>query len=185
ESLEAWKAALTHCVYVGVGDEESREFLASLGANEVEVIGDLALSIGRPRHRPLREPLRVGLNLGANDPPWGNPAAAEGELVELAGRLRKKGAWIEYIPMHPLDEFIGRRMIARISEGKSLGLWHNYRRLKDSLNRMKSYDLVVGQRLHSSILACAFGVPTINLSYNPKGVSFMKAMGLEDYSVRL
>ena len=50
---------------------------------------------------------------------------------------------------------------------------------------MSKLDLFLGMRLHSLILASSVGVPVVGLVYAPKVLSFMKLLGLENYSIDL
>ncbi len=45
---------------------------------------------------------------------------------------------------------------------------------------MSRLDLMIGMRLHSSLVALRFGVPSINLSYTLKGGDILRHMGLPD-----
>jgi polysaccharide pyruvyl transferase WcaK-like protein len=47
-------------------------------------------------------------------------------------------------------------------------------------NLMSRLDLMIGMRLHSSLVALRFGVPSINLSYTLKGGDILRHMGLPD-----
>ncbi len=45
---------------------------------------------------------------------------------------------------------------------------------------MSRLDLMIGMRLHSSLVALRFGVPSINLSYTLKGGDILRHMDLSD-----
>jgi polysaccharide pyruvyl transferase WcaK-like protein len=45
-------------------------------------------------------------------------------------------------------------------------------------------DVVIGQRLHSVILAFAYGVPALSLSYQPKCLDFLESVGFADLSLK-
>lgn len=50
---------------------------------------------------------------------------------------------------------------------------------------MSKLDLMVGMRLHSSLIALRFGVPAINVSYTLKGQDIYYHLGLQDYVIGL
>jgi polysaccharide pyruvyl transferase WcaK-like protein len=50
---------------------------------------------------------------------------------------------------------------------------------------MSRLDLVIGMRLHSTLIALRFGVPAINISYTLKGRDIMEHMGLSNNVVKL
>ena len=50
---------------------------------------------------------------------------------------------------------------------------------------MSRLDLAIGMRLHTTLIALRFGVPSINLSYTIKGKSILEHLGLADYVMSL
>jgi polysaccharide pyruvyl transferase WcaK-like protein len=50
---------------------------------------------------------------------------------------------------------------------------------------MSSLDLMIGMRLHSSLISLRFGVPSLNLSYTLKGRDILNHLGLPEYIVDL
>jgi len=46
---------------------------------------------------------------------------------------------------------------------------------------MSRLDLMIGMRLHSSLISLRFGVPTLNLSYTLKGNDILNHLGLPEY----
>jgi polysaccharide pyruvyl transferase WcaK-like protein len=46
---------------------------------------------------------------------------------------------------------------------------------------MSRLDLMVGMRLHSSLISLRFGVPSLNLSYTLKGGDILRHLGLPEY----
>lgn len=53
----------------------------------------------------------------------------------------------------------------------------------DLVSILSSVDLLIGVRLHSTILAHVAGVPSIHIAYEPKGVDHFRQMGLERYVI--
>lgn len=50
---------------------------------------------------------------------------------------------------------------------------------------MSQLDLMIGMRLHSTLIALRFNVPSINISYTLKGRDIMKHLGLENNVIEL
>jgi polysaccharide pyruvyl transferase WcaK-like protein len=50
---------------------------------------------------------------------------------------------------------------------------------------MSCLDLAIGMRLHTTLIALRFGVPSINISYTIKGQSILEHLGLSDYVLSL
>lgn len=64
-------------------------------------------------------------------------------------------------------------------------LMENSVNLDTYFRTMGSLDLMVGMRLHSSLVALRFGVPSINISYTLKGKDIMEHLGLQNYVIGL
>ena len=47
----------------------------------------------------------------------------------------------------------------------------------------RDFDLIIGSRMHSCILGLCQGIPTIGLSYQPKGIGLYKLLKLNQYSL--
>jgi len=50
---------------------------------------------------------------------------------------------------------------------------------------MSRIDLMIGMRLHSTLIALRYGVPAINISYTLKGVAILKHLGLSENVIDL
>ena len=59
-----------------------------------------------------------------------------------------------------------------------------YADLEDTMRWLGSAELVVGERLHASILAAACATPFVALEYRPKIRDFARSIGMEDQVVR-
>jgi polysaccharide pyruvyl transferase WcaK-like protein len=85
--------------------------------------------------------------------------------------------------MHGSDLQLGRELI-RTFNLPQLSLWSEFQNIDKTLDRIGSYDLVIGQRLHSAVLACGLGVPAISLAYRPKCDDFMESIGRQNFALR-
>jgi polysaccharide pyruvyl transferase WcaK-like protein len=59
------------------------------------------------------------------------------------------------------------------------------RSLDSYFQTMSSLDLLIGMRLHSSLIALRFGVPSINISYTLKGKDIMEHIGLKGNVIKI
>lgn len=55
--------------------------------------------------------------------------------------------------------------------------------LENILSYYSQFDLVIGSRMHSCILALSLGIPTVCLSYQPKGLDLFKLLNLNEYAL--
>jgi polysaccharide pyruvyl transferase WcaK-like protein len=73
----------------------------------------------------------------------------------------------------------------RDTVGKGIELFDTSATLEEFCNGISSCDIMVGMRLHSTLLALRCGVPAINLSYTLKGRDIFSDLGLGDWVVDL
>lgn len=57
--------------------------------------------------------------------------------------------------------------------------------LSEMITLFRGAEAVVGVRMHSSILAANTNTPFINIYYNEKGLSFMTAMDMKNYTISI
>ena len=69
-------------------------------------------------------------------------------------------------------EFEGDRDVLLLDEPISMPLYY------EVVSRL---DLMIGMRLHSSLISLRFGVPSLNLSYTLKGGDILRHLGLPEY----
>ena len=181
--MAKWVAVLERAAFVGVRGPQSANILAAHGLTQVQVIGDPALSLCRPWPADAPRNKTVAINLGCSGPMWGRQET----LIEVVGRLSRQliesGWQVEFLPMHGSDLQLGRELI-RTFNLPQLSLWSEFQNIDKTLDRIGSYDLVIGQRLHAAVLACGLGVPAISLAYRPKCDDFMESIGRQNFALR-
>jgi len=72
------------------------------------------------------------------------------------------------------------RVKAHFGEDEEVMLVDSALSMPAYFNLMSRLDLMIGMRLHSSLVALRFGVPSINLSYTLKGGDILRHLGLPD-----
>jgi polysaccharide pyruvyl transferase CsaB len=183
--LTAW--LLNGVNKITVRDQESKEDLAAMGIQqEIIVTADPVLGLNKKEvdEKLGREILeRYGLTrsedeklLGVYLRPWGKNEYLPA-LIEALNQMLKKGWQIVFVPM----QFPGDIPVAR----EALHLLHNHQGLllkegyspEELLSLTKNFDLIVGMRLHSLIMAVVAGVPMVGLSYDPKVDRFLRQAG--------
>ena len=183
--LTAW--LLNGVNKITVRDQESKEDLVAMGIQqEIIVTADPVLGLNKKEvdEKLGREILeRYGLTrdkeeklLGVYLRPWGKNEYLPA-LIEALNQMLKKGWQIVFVPM----QFPGDIPVAR----EALHLLHNHQGLllkegyspEELLSLTKNFDLIVGMRLHSLIMAVVAGVPMVGLSYDPKVDRFLRQAG--------
>jgi len=176
--LPRWAPLLGRCRRVGVRGPRSAALLGEAGFDDAEVIGDPALSFvtaSLPRRTG-----RVVINLGSHDPIRGTPGELLAAVATTARVLRDGGAELRLVALHSRDREPLRRLATRLGGAP---LWCAPADLDGTVAQLADSDLVIGQRLHSVVLAMAAGVPAISLAYNPKCDDFMASFDVPELAL--
>jgi hypothetical protein len=183
QEMVEWVAVLKEAAYVGVRGPRSARLLESAGLPKPLVIGDPALSLCTPKPPQHLTKRKVAINLGHSSRMWGCQEHVNEIIATLARQLLETGWQVEFLPVHPIDFRIIRNLVRRFNL-QEVSIWQEFGNVQKTVNRIRSYDLVIGQRLHSIVLAHGCGVPAIALEYQPKCADFMESMGTQHFSVR-
>ena len=187
DEISEWVKALEQFVYVGVRGPESRRQLAAWGFDDADIGGDPALSLGpvsvpggRPENRGV-----VGINVTGvrGDPMWGDPKAYLEEMSRFVSLLCESGHRVRLVPTAKSDLSSTYAVVggSRHSECEVIRAFGNHAEYGRAVSEC---DVFVGQRLHSTVIACIQGVPSLMIEYRPKCRDFMASLGLEKYTVR-
>jgi polysaccharide pyruvyl transferase WcaK-like protein len=175
-NADSWLTVLRGAEYIGVRGPRSRAWLTENGIENVEVIGDPALSVAKAKPSERRENNVLGINLGSHDPVSGGQGPVYNAVVALIEHALRNGLRVKYLSLHEIDEQIGRNLESSLgSEG--LDVLPFSASVQETLNQLAGIDFLVGQRLHATVLACAQGVPNLSLSYQPKCLDFLESIG--------
>jgi polysaccharide pyruvyl transferase WcaK-like protein len=181
--VRRWNRVLRGAQHVGVRGPRSRQMIAASGGPDAVIVGDPALYVSR--NTPFRRPPLgvIGVNLGSHDQPWGDQESIVAAVGKAIKHLSRQGYKIQFIAMSKIDEQNARALASHL-DGCPISI-HTSRNIElATLGAIRDCDLVIGQRLHSIVLACAFGVPSISLSYQPKALDFLESVGLLRLSMR-
>jgi hypothetical protein len=181
--MNHWISVLQDAAYVSVRGPKSAKILEANGFSKAKVIGDPALSICRPKPQNYPRKGVIAINLGSHGFIWGKQEQINQIIAKLAHHLLENGWEVEFIPMHPIDLDVGLKIIDNFNLPK-VSVWRDFRDIDKTINQIQSYDILVGQRLHSAVIACGCGVPSIMLEYQPKCGEFMESIGMQQFSIR-
>lgn len=168
---------------IAVRDEESQQFLHSLGIAEekIKLTADVVFLLPETSledGKILIERLGIGREnpiVGVAIRTWDNDVYF-GALVDALDNLADRGKQILLIPFqYPVD----------MSSAKKLqrALRHPAKILdkecdtQEMLSVIGNLETVVGMRLHSLIFAATMGVPFVALEYDPKVSGFVERVG--------
>lgn len=181
--MAKWISVLQKAAFVGVRGPQSASILESFGLVKPRVIGDPALSLCTPRPPDSPRSHTIAINLGCSGPMWGSQESLNEVIGRLSQHVLETGWHVEFLPMHLTDLRLGQSII-RAFNLERVSVWREFKNVSKTLERIRTYDLVVGQRLHSTVLACGCGVPAISLEYRPKCGDFMESIDMQQFSIR-
>ena len=203
--IEEVRHELLRCTVIAARDAESSARLRDLTGREALVMGDLALEAlddpdtaavvgGRAREAasgedPGRRP-RIGVAIRNIQGRGASVQADAGDRLTaaLAAALDQvvnaTGATVELVPFRTGrakrddDALAGAALAAQATTGNA---WVHHAAPGDArafAAIARELDIVVGVRLHATILAAASGVPMLGIAYDPKVSGFLDDLGL-------
>lgn len=169
-----WVQALRGAHYLGVRGPRSLQWMRRHGFDEAEIVGDPAVSVAGPAWAGAGARV-VGLNLGSHDPVQGSSDGVYEAALHAARELLARGDLVHFVPLHDIDSAAGAAL-ARALDHPGFVVHPFDPDVGVCLERLRACRLVVGQRLHATVLACALGIPTLSLSYQPKCLDFLESI---------
>lgn len=163
-----------------VREEQSKQELVRLGvkASKITVAIDPVIGIkpsSEAKKQSIKQP-SVGVYLRN----WENKEHILKEMRKVVAHLYQEGYHVYGIPMHGHEDLEIAKTLNQLTEGK-LEVIQEALKIDDVVTYTKSFDFIIGMRLHSLIIAHALGVPMIGLSYDPKINHFMDEVGQKNY----
>ncbi len=182
-----WVEALSHFEYVGVRGPHSQRILADAGVQTATIVGDTALTLASDSMEADRgvKPGVVGVNVGYVrwDPMWGVPDRFLDEVVKLIQVLCDSGRHVRLLPVWTLDVPSNQEIVRRVDRDRCT-LTCAFDNYTDYSNAVSECEVFMGQRLHSTVIACMNRIPSLMVEYRPKCRDFMASLGLEKYVLR-
>ena len=200
------KAAIVHTLnqvnLIAVRDRQSQAQLQQIGVTcPIDVISDLALQAIPTQPAPGGGGApKIGISIRslAGRLPSLDHAAEQrfyGEMAKIIDYLiESKGAVISLLPFQayppayvnrPVDD--DEKAIAAVLEqthhGQQITVHSAFDSIKQAIDTLKSFDLVIGTRLHSLILAGGLGIPLLAAVYDRKVSGFMAEIDQTENSI--
>lgn len=195
-SKKALRSVLANTDIVTVRDEDSKLRLQEVGVERpIHVTADpvpfLARKYARLRSRPSR--LRVVACMRHWYPyefQIPDETVNEQMLNAVAGALdylvEEHGAEVAFLPFRTLakdDDREACRVIQQRMRSASTLYDEADPGVETTMERLADADLVLGMRLHASIMATAMGIPSIAIAYMPKVRDYMASIGQDAMSI--
>jgi polysaccharide pyruvyl transferase WcaK-like protein len=188
---DVWNAALERSLFVGVRGIRSKQVLEEAGCRAtVEVIGDPALLAGEAiMSPPVLEERHMVINLC--DPNhsrlWGwNNEAVQAAVVDAAKLLLDAGWSLTFVSFESRNNRYVQGAVEALGQvgTERVRVFNGYESLDRTLALFASAQMVIGEKLHATVLAAAVGTPFIALEYRPKCRDFAATMGFDPFVIR-
>ena len=125
----------------------------------------------------VREKIQEDKTVGVYVRPWKNMEQIADELAPVLDHMGELGYSVYMIPMYYSEDMEAAEMVA--SKVKvPVKVIDRELTIDEAVAYTAEFDMIIGMRLHSLIMAGAVGTPMIALSYDPKVRGFIKEMKL-------
>jgi polysaccharide pyruvyl transferase WcaK-like protein len=175
---ELWNSVLERCFYVGVRGCRTRDVLRQLGcAQPVEVMGDPALLLEASVAPGDRDPRQILVNIcnTRHSRLWGEDnRAVRARVVEAANGLIQRGWKVTFVSFESRNDAYVEAAARDVGGADFVTGYQSLEATMDLLGRSR---LVIGEKLHSIVLAAAAGTPFVALEYRPKCRDFAESVG--------
>lgn len=181
--LSAWRPTLKESDFLGVRGPVSVSFLEQAGITGAEVVGDPALVFARNEETEIHRPKSLALNIGVADGRmWGNEEKVRDETTALARLAREAGWRVDWLVVWPKDLAITREAAATSNTDEHV---HEvYTDHEVFMDLAAEASVMVGMKLHATILATCAGTPSLMLEYRSKCRDYMESIDHGQYVTR-
>lgn len=180
----------SHAENVSVRDPKSKQLLQKIGVKKpIEIIGDPAFSLYRPKETYAQAPKKVGLSAvpiyNANYWPSGNVEMYDQYTSSMARNLdllveQKNIDLTFFATKYPQDVTVTKDIQKKMKYAKRTIILDQNLKPKALIDVASKQDVVIGTRLHSLILSTDSATPIIAISYHHKVQHFMSMIGKEE-----
>lgn len=168
------KKYLNYANYISLRDEESKEFVKSIGVTkEIEIVPDpvMGYSIDDFKSNVMDNYNYDFISISVRD--WSSAKTDFLEKVkECCDELIEKGQKIVFVPMHGKHDYETSKQIVDKMKNKC-EIFPYDSSIEEKILCIKKSKLMIGMRLHALIFASTVDTPMIGISYDPKIDSFL------------
>jgi polysaccharide pyruvyl transferase len=182
DELERWAELLSGAAHLTVRGPRSAELLREVGV-DAGVVSDPALLLGPARVPSERvRPKLLGLNVADPEDQYAGTETQAADACTRAVRTLLASGWtVRLLPFDRRDLAVA--LALRRAVGGRVEIVRRFANVDGLLDAIAECDVVVGQRLHSVVLAAAVAVPALAIDYRPKCRDFQLSIGREPWTV--
>lgn len=184
-----------HAQNISVRDPKSKALLQSIGVKqEVHIIGDPAFSLEVERASYSSKPVKVGVTavpyFNASYWPSGDEKIYDHYISGMAKNLDRLiedyGIDVTFFATkYPQDADVTKDIQAKMANSEKTTVIEENLSPQKLLDLSATFDVVIGTRLHSLILATDAQTPIIGVSYHTKVNDFLQMAGVGEHSVAI
>ena len=180
--LLRWADVLDSASHLTVRGPRSAEILHDIGI-EAPVVSDPALLLGpEARDDNVVRPKLLGVNIAdPEDQYLETGSRVFDECVPALRKLQASGWTVRLLPFDRKDLVVAQRARRALDDGTEI--MSRFQDIDALLRSIAECDVLVGQRLHSVVLAAAVAVPAVAIDYRPKCRDFQLSIGREEWTV--
>ncbi len=181
--LQDWIKYLKRCDYVSVRGPLSKKLLSEKGFTNAEIIGDIALSLANDEIIPKTHNKKIAINIGSGSGKiWGNEDQFIKDMKKVVIKLLEQDWHVTLFSVWEKDTENLKSLSEMID--RPISIFPAYKSISKAFDFLSKQDVVIGEKLHSVILAHCVHTPAIMLEYRPKCLDYMLSMGMEKFNIR-
>ncbi|TKX63970.1 polysaccharide pyruvyl transferase family protein [Halorubrum sp. GN12_10-3_MGM] len=166
--------------YLGVRGPETQSLLSKYNIDS-KIVGDTALILTPDKYYTNKQN-RICIVLRDGKYQWSKNDNYISTVVDLCNSYSDTYKFI-FMPFYPPDISLNKKAAARV-ENASFIDFCSFMNVRGAINEISKCDLVIGDKLHSNVLAACTYTPFVSLEYRPKNLDFARSVGMEEYNIR-
>lgn len=190
--IEKWVNVLDNFSYVSVRGPLSAQILKDNNVRKpIHVIGDPAFYFIRDIQRLKAKSKYLGLNIGPaisgkrKGVLWGRDEKRFLFEFTIFMRLMLNEGWrLGFVPVCREDENLIKSLLKDNKLQHKVDVFKFYNDTEKTIDHLEKFDVFVGEKLHSVVLAYCANTPAVMLEYRPKCRDFMASIDMESLNVR-
>lgn len=166
--------------HVGVRGPRSERVLNEYGVPS-KVVGDTALVL-KPSEYVPENTGRIAVTLRGGGPKWDNDTSYRDIILQFCRDNSDEFKFV-FLPFHPSDVQLHLEA-AKSIDNADFNDYCTHVDVRALLDEIANCDLMIGERLHASILAACAYTPFLSLEYQPKNDDFVQSIAMAEYNTR-
>lgn len=189
------RAMCRYATNISVRDPESKKLLNKIGVRkDINIIGDPAFTMKKERETYNDKPLNIGVSAvpyyNANYWPQGDVKLYDTYITSMATNLdnliEDQNVNVTFFATkYPQDVSVTKDIRKKMKYSERIKIIDENLVPERLLEVTGEFDLVIGTRLHSLILATSSETPIVAISYHTKVQDYMSFVGLSDRCLQM